>query len=267
MPASRLTVLHLAPHPDDETIGAGATLIALRKAGHEIINLACSLGRPADRDRRRAEVEVACSRADFELLIHEPPLAISTGDDLEKARRLLCATVANLVADRRVSVLVSPTPHDGHHGHEVVGRGALDALRRIPRPPVWWMWGLWNDLPFPTLVTPFDDSVLDTVVHALAAHEGEVARNDYVAMVPARATVNRVLGSEKAFGFGGPGLDAPYAELLTEAIHNDGWAAATPRLLNPTDPLVGCTPERPLDWWLDQPSLASRMRHAAEAQR
>jgi LmbE family N-acetylglucosaminyl deacetylase len=29
-----MLVLHLAPHPDDELIGAPATLMALRDAGH-----------------------------------------------------------------------------------------------------------------------------------------------------------------------------------------------------------------------------------------
>jgi len=31
-------VLHLAPHPDDEALGAPATLLALRDAGHRVIN-------------------------------------------------------------------------------------------------------------------------------------------------------------------------------------------------------------------------------------
>ena len=58
-----LTVLHLSPHPDDEVLGAGATLLGLREAGHRVINLACSLGRPEQQDRRRAEVTDACRRA------------------------------------------------------------------------------------------------------------------------------------------------------------------------------------------------------------
>jgi len=43
--------LHLAPHPDDEILGAGATLLALEGAGHEVINLAVSLGRRDERGR------------------------------------------------------------------------------------------------------------------------------------------------------------------------------------------------------------------------
>ena len=234
-----LTILHLAPHPDDEALGAGATLLALREAGHHVINLACGLGRPADHGRRLAEVREACRRADFELIVHDPPLEISLGDDLELARRRLGATLTELLARRGVDVLVSPSPHDGHHGHEVVGRAAGDALGAIgPPAPPWWMWGLWADLGRPTLVVPFDESRLAGVLDVLAAHAGELARNDYAALVPARATVARVLGAERAFGYGRLGLEAPYAEVLTELTRTeDGWLPAAPRLLDPRDPL------------------------------
>src|SRR3954447_8367304 len=70
-------VLHLAPHPDDESIGAAATLISLREHGHAVVNLACSLGRPGQRSRRRAELEDACRRAGFELVVIEPPVELS----------------------------------------------------------------------------------------------------------------------------------------------------------------------------------------------
>ena len=80
------TVLHLSPHPDDEILGAGATLMGLRAHGHRVINLACSLGRPDQQERRRAEVTEACARAGFELIVHEPPLAISLNDDAFAAR-------------------------------------------------------------------------------------------------------------------------------------------------------------------------------------
>ena len=39
-----LNVLHLAPHPDDEVTGAGATLLAIQHAGHRVINLAGTTG-------------------------------------------------------------------------------------------------------------------------------------------------------------------------------------------------------------------------------
>jgi hypothetical protein len=125
------------------------------------------------------------------------------------------------------------------------------------------MWGLWADLPHPTLFVPFGDARLATVDHALAAHAGELARNDYPALVRGRALANRVLGAERVFGFGQDAVQAaPYAELLTELVRADGrWRAAAPRLLDEPEPLpatVGLGPD--LGWWLHAPSFGDRLR-------
>ena len=85
------TVLHLAPHPDDELIGAPATLMALRDADYRIVNVACSLGRREQRSRREAELREACRRAGFELIIPEHPVAISKDDDHAEAYEQLAA--------------------------------------------------------------------------------------------------------------------------------------------------------------------------------
>ena len=72
-PSVRRTLLHLAPHPDDEVTGGPAIMLALQASGHRIINAACGLGRPEDHERREAEVRESCRRAGFELLISESP--------------------------------------------------------------------------------------------------------------------------------------------------------------------------------------------------
>jgi LmbE family N-acetylglucosaminyl deacetylase len=79
MPGTRV-VLHVAPHPDDELLGAPAHLMALRDAGWRVVNVAVSLGRPGDRVRRRAEVGEACRRAGFELVVLDPPVVVGRGD-------------------------------------------------------------------------------------------------------------------------------------------------------------------------------------------
>lgn len=253
-----VTVLHLAPHPDDEAIGAPATLLALRDAGHRVINVACSLGRTDQAPRRLAEVQEACRRARFELVVCDPPLGISRSDDLAEAQRALAATVRRLVVEERVDVVVSPSPHDGHHGHEVVGRAARDAVEALAPTPRLWLWGLWADLPHPTLYAGFDEGRLGAVLHVLAAHEGELVRNDYRALVRGRAMANRVLGCERVFGFGAGRRPGPYAELVTEAVLRDGaWRAGGARELDPAAPLDGDdAPGAPLGWWLHGPSFA-----------
>jgi LmbE family N-acetylglucosaminyl deacetylase len=216
-------VLHLAPHPDDEVLGAGATLLGLRDAGHRIINLACSLGRPDQHDRRRAEVAEACERAGFELVVHDPPLGLSLDDDASAARRLLGDTVERLISHERVGLLISPDPDDAHHAHQTVA-----AVARTAGVP-WWSWALWRDLARPTLFSPFGESRLAELQHVLAAHRGEVARNDYPELLRARAICARVLGAERVFGFGSERrAEEPYAELLA-----DGGSGRVPDLAHP----------------------------------
>jgi LmbE family N-acetylglucosaminyl deacetylase len=218
-------VLHLSPHPDDEVLGAGATLLGLRAHGHRVINLACSLGREDQRERRRAEVEDACERAGFELVVHDPPLGLSANDDAFAARKALAATVERLIADERVELVVSPDRDDAHHAHKTVA-----AVARTAGVP-WWSWGLWRDLARPTLFSGFGEERLAALQHVLAAHRGELERNDYPELLRARAIAARVLGAERVFGFGASRRPEPYAELLADG--------GPPRVLDLADPLSG----------------------------
>jgi LmbE family N-acetylglucosaminyl deacetylase len=271
-----IKVLHLSPHPDDELIGAPATLMSLRDAGHRVMNVACSLGKPEQQERRREELKRAMELARFDWQEIDPPLPISRGDDLAKAQATLAATVRELVENDGYQLVMSPTPHDGHHGHEVVGRAAAEALEGLPNPPRWWMWSLWADLPLPTLYVLFDEARKDEILRALKAHEGEVERSNYPAVVEGRSRAARVLGVERAFGFGEPtkgGANAwlleerrPYAELLTEAIrHDDEWFAGGPRVPDFDDPLTSVEPAVPIGWWLAEPSVQERWRRLEAA--
>jgi LmbE family N-acetylglucosaminyl deacetylase len=258
-PPARRTVLHLAPHPDDELLGGPAIMLALQASGHRIINLACSMGRAADRERREAEARESSGRIGFELLIPSRPVAMGSADDLDAAQPQLAALIADVVRREAVDIVFSPSPHDGHPGHEVVGRAALDALSRLEgTAPVWWMWGLWADLPFPTLITYFGEERLRRVLRALDAHAGELERNDYRRLVRGRAEANAVLGPERVFGLGTPGGRGDFAELASEVVWRNGqWLLGSPRELNPREPLVEPTRVR-LSAWLREPSLTQR---------
>src|SRR3954453_19534766 len=144
-----MRVLHLAPHPDDELLGAPATPMALRDEGHEIINLACSLG--TEHERRRDELAEACRRAGFTLRLTREPVAMSSSDDMAAAQRSLEQELRLALEQTGGQLVISPSPHDRHHGHEVVARAAREVLARKPGQR-WWMWGLWADLPLPSLL-------------------------------------------------------------------------------------------------------------------
>ncbi len=221
-------VLHCAPHPDDELVGAPATLMALRDAGWRVVNLAYGLGAPEQRRRREAELREACRRAGFELRLPEDP------DPL--------AAVREAVAELQPGIVVSPGPHELHPAHVLVAGAVRDALADLGdrAPPRWWMWALWGSLRQPTLATGFGPRRMQEILAALGAHEGELARNDYRRLVEGRAAMNASLAPELLFGFGGPAdRDTAYAELLTEAMSMAGrWRLGRPRWLDAEAPFA-----------------------------
>jgi LmbE family N-acetylglucosaminyl deacetylase len=256
------TLLHLSPHPDDELAGAPATLMALRDQGWRIVNLACGLGRPEQHERRRAEVTEACRRARFELRLCDPPLALSAADDLAASEDRLVELLADIVAELAPALVCAPSPHDGHHAHELVGRAAHRALAAHagPAPPLW-LWGVWADLPFPTLIVPFDRARLAEVQHALAAHTSELARLPVDRLVAARAALNAGVGEERVHGSGvvsDPAVEL--AELICEVVLTpSGWRLGAPRRLLAEAPLAAPS-TRPIGWWLEAESVHARLR-------
>ncbi len=214
-------VLHCAPHPDDEAIGAPATLMALRDAGWRVVNLACGLGGPGQRRRREAELREACGLAGFELRVPE---------DLDPR-----AAVPEAIAELGPALVVSPGPHELHPAHVLVAGAVREGLAALgDGAPRWWMWALWGSLRQPTLATPFGPSRMREVLAVLGAHAGELERNDYRRLVEGRAAMCASLAPELLFGFGSeadPGI--AYAELLTEAVPRAGrWVLGAPRWLD-----------------------------------
>ena len=256
------TLLHLSPHPDDELAGMPAALMALRDAGWRIVNLACGLGRPEQHEIRRAELEEACRRAGFELLPCDPPLALSAGDDLAAAEATLVELLARLLPELSPALVCAPSPHDGHHAHELVGRAARRALETYagPPPPLW-LWGVWADLPFPTVIVPFDRARLAEIEHALAAHASELARLPIDRLIEARALLAAGVGEERVRGSGvasDPAVEL--AELICEVVLTPaGWQLGTPRRLHAEAPLAPPS-ERPCGWWLESESVHARLR-------
>lgn len=257
-----MDVLHVSPHPDDELIGAPATLMALRDAGHRIVNFAASLGAPESAERRRAELEEGCRRAGFELAVAREPFgttSIRPAADRDGAEHRLAEELATVVEHGTFDLVVSPSPHDRHPGHELVARAVRAVLGRGRGPARWWLWRLWGELPLPTTIVSFGAERMSEILHALAAHHGELERNDYRALVEGRGREIRVLAPELIFGFGSRALGAPYAEITTEVVlDHDRWLLGRPRRLDPDAPLRSPS-GRDVSWWLNAPSVTQRL--------
>jgi LmbE family N-acetylglucosaminyl deacetylase len=239
--------VHFSPHPDDELLGAPAALFALRDAGWRIVNVACSLGRPEQRERRLRELEEACARAGFELRLGENDPGV-------------------VLADLAPDLVVGPSPHDRHPFHEEVARRVLGAVATATSPHTVWLWSLWGDVELPSLAIELTESRLAEIEHALAAHEGELERTDFRRLVRGRGAANAVAGAERLFGFAAPSLAFEYAELLMELCLVDGrWRLCEPRVLDGAGAALDGAPSTvDLTEWLDEPSLSTRFgsRHA-----
>jgi LmbE family N-acetylglucosaminyl deacetylase len=250
------TVVHVAPHPDDEALGCPGALLHLLDRGWRVVSVIASLGFPHQWERRRAECEEASRRANFVPVFLDPPLDISLHDDLAQATGRVATELPGIVAEHEASVVVSPSPHDVHHGHETVGRGVQRAMDSLPPTVRWWMWGIWGDLPAPNVFFPFGEPALTRMLHILEAYQGELERNDYRRLLAGRASANAVLGSERVFGFGSPAASSlPYAEVLTE-VRRIGrrWMASRAHHLD-EGPLPDEQFTLDLTAWVESPSV------------
>jgi LmbE family N-acetylglucosaminyl deacetylase len=250
------TVLHVAPHPDDEAVGCPGALLHLLDRGWNVVSVIASLGFEGQHDRRRAEAEEASARAGFVPVFLDPPLNLDLQADRALATDRLATELPAIVEEHQATIVVSPSPHDVHHGHETVGRAVQRAMPALPDTTRWWMWGVWGDLPAPNVFYAFDEQVLARASHILDAYAGELERNDYQRFLAGRAAANAVMGSERVFGFGSPSATTlPYAELLTEVRLVDGrFVSSEPHQLDqgpgPTEKWdVDLTP------WIESPSV------------
>ena len=150
------TILHVAPHPDDEAVGCPGALLHLLDRGWTVVSVIASLGFAGQWERRRAEAEEAAQRAGFVPVFLDPPLNLDLDADLALATRRVANELPGIVEEHDASIVVSPSPHDVHHGHETVGRGVQRAMAALPPTLRWWMWGVWGDLPAPNVFYGFD---------------------------------------------------------------------------------------------------------------
>ncbi|MEJ2870978.1 PIG-L family deacetylase [Actinomycetospora sp. OC33-EN08] len=145
-PPGRVVVL--APHPDDETLGAGATLAAWARAGTEVAVLAVTDGEAShpgsptlspDELAERRVVERSEALGELGLGGARVVRAGLPDGGVGRHRSGLAAAVADLVVAG--DTLLAPVVGDGHPDHDAVAEAATDASAAgvpVLRYAVWW---------------------------------------------------------------------------------------------------------------------------------
>jgi LmbE family N-acetylglucosaminyl deacetylase len=143
----------VAPHPDDETLGLGATMAQLVASGVDVQVVSVSDGgaalpgaSPSEQLRLEAIRKHELRRATGVLGI-APPISLGLPDGrLADYEDGLTDTLVNILEDVAPGTWCAATWRgDGHPDHEAVGRAAADACARTGAPlleyPVWmWHW-------------------------------------------------------------------------------------------------------------------------------
>jgi N-acetylglucosamine malate deacetylase 1 len=229
-------VVYCAPHPDDESLSG---LLALRlslESGARVTNVAITLGSDvSQRSRRLNELESACRALGFKLVVPTEPVghsAPSSGFEhvnlasLHERPAEWAAKVDALkeIFDReQPDVVFAPhaedfnTTHIGTHWL-VVGALGLHLEQSGRGPVIFVQTEFWHQLAAPNLMVGVTPEILAMLLIAACEHGGEMTRNPYHVLAPARLMDNVRRGSEVVGGQGAAAQHFTFAELYRVAF-------------------------------------------------
>ena len=123
--------LVVAPHPDDETLGAGGTIARLAKAGHQVTVAVVTTGQPPDysasdvaKVRHEAEQAHAILGVRQTLWLDLPAARL-----VETPRRALNAALQKAIAQTEPTTMLLPFVGDVHIDHQLTFEAGMVAAR------------------------------------------------------------------------------------------------------------------------------------------
>ena len=123
--------LVVAPHPDDETLGAGGTIARLAKAGHQVTVAVVTTGQPPDysasdvaKVRHEAEQAHAILGVRQTLWLDLPAARL-----VETPRRALNAALQRAIAQTEPTTMLLPFVGDVHIDHQLTFEAGMVAAR------------------------------------------------------------------------------------------------------------------------------------------
>ena len=185
-------VLLLAPHPDDEAIGAGGTLLAHRAAGSPVHVLyltdggGIGEGRGELRDVRRQEAREAGAKLGAQQTFWDHADTELTND---------AATVGALVellANLRPGRIFAPSFFDTHYDHFATGQILVDAVGQSGWSGTICGYEVWDAVPFPNYLVDVSPHVEDRDA-VLACYRTPHATTDFTKLCRYRSSVHYTL--------------------------------------------------------------------------
>ena len=220
----RTKVVYCAPHPDDESL-SGALALRLRlEGGVQVTNVAITMGSDlGQRARRLRELESACRVLGFDLVVPKGSMGFERVNlkewrehPQEWAEKV--QSLREIFDQEKPDLAFAPHPEDfntthvGTHFLVAEALGAhLEHSGRGPLPLI--QTEFWHQLAEPNLMVGVSAEVLAHQFMAAIEHGGEMTRNPYHLLAPARMMDNVRRGSEVVGGQGAQAQSFPFAEL------------------------------------------------------
>lgn len=127
-----MNVLVVAPHPDDETLGCGGSLLKHRAAGHSLAWMICTHGKERGEDfynQRRSEIAEVEKKYGFSDTFQ---FDIPTTKVPEQGFRSLLKALEESFDRVRPGIVYVPWIGDYHADHRLISNAALIALSKRP---------------------------------------------------------------------------------------------------------------------------------------
>lgn len=222
-------IVFCAPHPDDESISGSLALRLLRESGASITSIAVTLGRDKSQQARRLrEVQSACHALDFKLVLAHPPggfdeVAEESRREHPAEWRVKVDALREIFDAEQPDAVMAPHADDFNTTHVGTHRLVLDALgehlEQSRRAPVLLIeTETWHQIEKPNLMVGLAPELVAAQLVAIAEHGGEMRRNPFHLLHPARLMDNVRRGSEVVGGQGAAGRKYAFAEIYNVAL-------------------------------------------------
>lgn len=208
------TVLFFAPHPDDESIAAGALLYDLVKRGnHVAVYFLCNspkgiTGDMSDEDKINLRQEEA--RAGCGVLGVSAVFLSLDGPSLEETDHNV-AVIRNVIESARPSLVITTNGQEAHPTHRKTTQLVESAMEDSPVPL--WYGEVWSPIAQPHYVHFFDEAVMEVKLRALAQYKSQMVRTDWLEACRSLNRFRALTGREVVGDFGSSASNiALYAE-------------------------------------------------------
>ncbi len=159
-----MNVLIVSPHPDDETLGAGATLLKLKKEGHKIFwlnvtNMKPEYGYSVERSaERNAEIKKVAEQYAVDGFFN---LELEPAGMDKYETGLLVTQFKNVLEEVKPELLIIPYKYDIHSDHRVIFDVIFSCTKAFRAPYLKTVWSM--EILSETDQAPFENGFVPNV--------------------------------------------------------------------------------------------------------